>query len=40
MMIDKQLVDMEEASPETKGLKDVAVNHSTPEAQKDEPHDV
>lgn len=35
-----KLVDMEKVSPEIEGLKDVALNNSTPEAQEDEHHEV
>lgn len=39
-VVDGQLVDMEEASPEVEVLKDVETNNLIPEAQEDEHHDV
>lgn len=40
VVVDGQLVDMEKASFEIEGLKDMEVNNSTPEAQEDEYHEV
>lgn len=38
--MDRQLVDMEEASPETEGLKDVVMGDSTLGALENEHHKV
>lgn len=40
VVVDGQLVDMEEDSLETEGLKDVMVSDPTPEAQKDDHYEV
>lgn len=40
IVVEGQLVDTEEASPEVEVLKDVAMNNSTPKALEDEHHEV
>lgn len=40
VVVGGQLVDMDEASSETEGLKDVMVGDLTPEAQEDDHHEV